>query len=125
MDMNFKPVQADDIEALTPFFCRRPNKACDSVVLDSFLWRDYYNVQFAVRDGKAVQWLMEEGGVKHSAMPVCEEQDLPHYFYEMVDYFNQELRLPFKIYLADEEAVDYLHLRDLPDFEADAPPFAE
>ena len=81
MDLNFKRIQADDIEALSPFFCRRPNKTCDSVALDSFLWRDYYNVQFAVSGGKAVQWLMEEDGVKHSAMPMCEEQDLPHYFY--------------------------------------------
>ena len=89
MSLDFKPIQADDIEALSPFFCRRPNKTCDSVALDSFLWRDYYHVQFAVSDGKAVQWLMEEDGVKHSAMPMCEEQDLPHYFYEMVDYFNQ------------------------------------
>ena len=117
MSLDFKPIQADDIEALSPFFCRRPNKTCDSVALDSFLWRDYYHVQFAVSDGKAVQWLMEEGGVKHSAMPMCEEQDLPHYFYEMVDYFNQELHVPFKIYLADEEAVDYLKLRESPDFE--------
>ena len=57
MSLDFKPIQADDIEALSPFFCRRPNKTCDSVALDSFLWRDYYHVQFAVSDGKAVQWL--------------------------------------------------------------------
>ena len=51
MSLDFKPIQAEDIEALSPFFCRRPNKTCDSVALDSFLWRDYYHVQFAVSDG--------------------------------------------------------------------------
>ncbi|MCD8223317.1 MAG: phosphatidylglycerol lysyltransferase domain-containing protein [Clostridiales bacterium] len=117
MDLNFKPIEAGDIEAISKYFCRRPNKTCDSVCLDSFLWRDYYHVQFAVSDGKALQWLMEEDGVKHSAMPMCTQEELPHYFYEMVDYFNKVLKLPFKVYLADEEAVEYLHLRESDDFE--------
>ena len=63
MEIPFKPIEAEDIKDLTPLFCQRPNKTCDSVALDSFLWRRYYHVQFAVRDGKAIQWLMEENGV--------------------------------------------------------------
>ena len=63
-----------------------------------------------------IQWLMEENGVKHSAMPMCKEEDLPHYFNEIVEYFNKVLKIPFKIYLADEEAVDYLKLRESEDF---------
>lgn len=59
---------------------------------------------------------MEENGVKHSAMPMCKEEDLPHYFNEIVEYFNKVLKIPFKIYLADEEAVDYLKLRESEDF---------
>ena len=80
MDLKFKPVEAEDIMEMTPLFCQRPNKTCDSVALDSFIWRYYYHVEFAIRDGKAIQWLMEENGVKHSAMPMCKEEDLPHYF---------------------------------------------
>ena len=44
MNLNFKPVEAEDLEKLNPFFCKRPNKTCDSVFLDSFIWREYYNV---------------------------------------------------------------------------------
>lgn len=117
MSLQFRPVQADDINKMSPFFCQRPNKTCDSVFLDSFIWREYYNVQFAVSDGKAIQWLMEENGVKHSAMPMCKEEELPRYFNEMVEYFNNELNLPFRIYLADEEAVDYLGLKESEDFK--------
>lgn len=116
MSLEFKPVQAEDIIKMAPFFGLRPNKTCDSVFLDSFIWREYYHVQFAISDGKAIQWVMEEDGVKHSAMPMCKEEELPHYFYEMVDYFNNVLGIPFKIYLADEEAVEYLHLRESDDF---------
>lgn len=117
MNLNFKRVEASDLVKLEPYFCRRPNKTCDSVFLDSFLWREYYHVRLAVSDGKAIQWLMEEDGVPHSAMPICAEEDLEHYFYEMVSYFNEVLNQPFKIYLADEEAVEALHLKESKDFE--------
>lgn len=117
MSLDFKPVEASDLAVLEPFFCRRPNKTCDSVFLDSFLWREYYHVRYAISDGNAIQWLMEDEGVTHSAMPICREEELPHYFYEMVEYFNRELKKPFKIYLADEEAVEYLHLKESEDFE--------
>lgn len=33
-----------------------------------------------------------------------------------VEYFNQVLHIPFKIYLADEEAVEFLHLKESEDF---------
>ena len=110
MDLQFKPVVAKDIERLTPFFALRPNKTCDSVFLDSFIWRDFYHIQCAVSDGKAVQFLMEKDGVTFSAMPMCKEEDLSHYFYEMVEYFNTVLKKPLRIYLADEEAVNDLKL---------------
>lgn len=110
MNLKFRPIEAKDIDLLAPFFSLRPNKTCDSVFLDSYLWRHYYHVQFAVSDGKAVQWLMRMDQKSHSAMPMCREEDLPHYFYEMVHYFNEELHEPFKIYLADEEAVLALNL---------------
>jgi len=112
MNIEFEKLKPEAVGRLSPFFCQRPNKACDSVFLDSFIWREYYNVRFAIRDGKAVQWLMEEDGVMHSAMPVCRKADLSYYFNEMVDYFNQELHRPFKINLADEEAVEYLKLKE-------------
>ncbi|MCD8369253.1 MAG: phosphatidylglycerol lysyltransferase domain-containing protein [Clostridiales bacterium] len=112
MNLNFKSLEAENVKEIIPFFELRPNKTCDSVFLDSFLWRKYYHVRYAISDNRAVQWLMDEEGVMHSAMPHCREEDLPHYFYEMVDYFNEVLHIPFKVYLADEEAVEYLHLRE-------------
>lgn len=110
MNLEFRSIEAKDIDLLAPYFNMRPNKTCDSVFLDSFLWRNYYDVKVAVSDGKAVQWLMKVDGQPHTAMPICKEEDLPHYFYEMVHYFNQVLNCPLRIYLADEEAVKALNL---------------
>ena len=44
MDLNFRPVEAEDMSRLRPFYGLRPNRTCDSVFLDSFLWKDYYKV---------------------------------------------------------------------------------
>ena len=108
--LEFKPITAGDIERLTPFFSLRANKTCDSVFLDSFLWRDAYKVQYAISEGKAVQWLMEDEGRVSTAMPLCREEELPYFFGQIVEYFNQELKKPLWIYLADAEAVEYLNL---------------
>ena len=110
MNLEFKPIQAEDIIRISEFVGLRPNKTCDSVALDSFLWREYYHVQFAISEGRAVQLLMERNGEPYSAMPLCREEDLEHFFYQMVEYFNQVLKKPLHIYLADEEAVRKLNL---------------
>ena len=110
MDLNFRPVEAEDMSRLRPFYGLRPNRTCDSVFLDSFLWKDYYKVECAVSEDKAVLWLMEKDGILSSAMPLCKEEDLPYFFYQMVDYFDNVLHKPFYISLADAEAVEYLNL---------------
>ena len=110
MDLNFRPVEAEDMSRLRPFYGLRPNRTCDSVFLDSFLWKDYYKVECAVSEDKAVLWLMEKDGILSSAMPLCKEEDLSYFFYQMVDYFDNVLHKPFYISLADAEAVEYLNL---------------
>ena len=40
----------------------------------------------------------------------AKEEDLPYFFYQMVDYFDNVLHKPFYISLADAEAVEYLNL---------------
>ena len=115
MNLNFKPVEAEDLEELNPFFCKRPNKTCDSVFLDSFIWREYYNVRYAVSDNKAILWLMDLDGKTGSAMPICSEEDLEYYFWKLVEYFNTEFKAPLYINLADEEAVEQLGLKNMPD----------
>ena len=115
MNLNFKPVEAEDLEELNPFFCKRPNKTCDSAFLDSFIWREYYNVRYAVSDNKAILWLMDLDGKTGSAMPICSEEDLEYYFWKLVEYFNTELKAPLYINLADEEAVEQLGLKNMPD----------
>lgn len=113
MNIEFKPVNVEAIKEITPFFGLRPNKTCDSVFLDHYLWKDYYQVKYAVWEGKAVLWLMEHDGGTGSAMPACGEEELADAFAALLRYFNQELGRPLRIHLADEEAVKSLHLREM------------
>ena len=83
---------------------------CDSVFLESYVWKDYYNVRYAIWENKALLWLMENEGRCFSAMPLCREEDLPGAFAAIEEYFNEELGYPLVINLADEYAVKYLNL---------------
>lgn len=120
MDLEFKRVGAEDLEYLSTFYGKRPNKTCDSVVFDSYLWGNPYRIRFAVSHGEAIQWLMEEKGVPCGAMPICPRERLPFYFRELQEYFNQVLKKPLLISLADAEAVAELGLAESADYSVEA-----
>lgn len=110
MDIQFQKLGAENFAELSKYYGRRHDNTCDSVMLDNFLWADYYHVHFCERDGKAVLWIMKILGKMYASLPVCAIEDMPHYFKEIEQYFNENLHLPLEIYLADQEAVDYLKL---------------
>lgn len=110
MELEFKKLSAENVEGLTKYYGRRPDRTCDSVILDNFLWSSYYHVHYAECEDRAVLWKMNIFGKQYAALPVCAMEDLPEFFYELERHFNQELKLPLEIYLADEAAVEYLNL---------------
>ena len=79
-------------------------------MLDSFLWREYYNVRFAIVDDKAALFRLTDDAVEYAAMPMCREEDLPYYVNLLKEYFNKKLGRPLQFFLADEEAVKFLNL---------------
>lgn len=110
MDIQFQKLGAENFAELSKYYGRRHDNTCDSVMLDNFLWADYYHVHFCERDDKAVLWIMKILGKMYASLPVCAIEDMPHYFKEIEQYFNDNLHLPLEIYLADQEAVDCLNL---------------
>lgn len=110
MYLNFKPISENDIEVITSYFKLRSNKVCDSVFLDTFLWKDFYNVKFAIWENKALFLIMQIDEDIFSALPMCKEENLKESFTILKKYFNESLNKKLKIYLADEEGVNYLNL---------------
>ena len=104
--LQFSEMRVEDSTRIAPFFYRRPNKTCDSCALDSYL--------IAEEEDKALFLLMDRDGEKYTAMPYCDEEALPVYFKRIEEYFNEVLKQPLKIYLADEEAIKFLTLEENP-----------
>ncbi len=110
MSLEFKKIDIGSMKEMLPFYAMRHNMTCDSVFLESFIWKDYYNVRYAIWENKALLWLMENDGRCFSAMPLCKDEDLADAFAEIEKYFNENLGYPLVINLADEYAVKYLNL---------------
>ena len=110
MNLEFKKITVEDSPVMMPYYNMRKNNTCDSVFLESFIWKEFYNVRYAIWEDKALLWLMEYNGKCFSAMPLCKEEDLPGAFGAIQQYFNEELGYPLVINLADEYAVKYLNL---------------
>lgn len=113
-DLVFKPLTAMDMQRYSKFFGLRDNKTCDSVGLEAFIWKQYYNVRVAVvrRDDEeiGILWLMGDEDRPFAAMPMCKAEDLEYCLRLEIDYFKYVLGAIFKINLADEAAVEALNL---------------
>lgn len=110
MCLNFKTISENDIETISYYFKLRSNKTCDSVFLDVYLWKDFYNVKFAIWEDKALLITMVIDGENYCALPFCKEEYLKDAFNVLIDYFNNKLNKKLKIYLADEEGLKSLNL---------------
>ncbi len=110
MNLEFKKLDAPSISFLTRYYGKRHDRTCDSVILDNFLWADYYHVHYAVCGDEAVLWTMNIFGKQYAALPVCKMEDMPRYFQILERHFNETLGLPLVIYLADEAGVEFLNL---------------
>lgn len=116
MDLEFHRPKAEESREIAPFYFLRDNKTCDSGVLDTYLWAEYYDTKISVVDNAAVLTVMRNGDEHFAAMPYCKAEDLEKYFKLSEKYFNEVLKKPLKIYLADQEAVEYLCLSENPDY---------
>lgn len=110
MRLEFCELDAESVDKLTPYYGKRHDQTCDSTIFDSYLWGEYCDVRYCIRDNKAVLWLLTVEEKKFAALPVCSMEDLPVYMAELEQYFNEELHIPLEIHLADEPAVEYLKL---------------
>lgn len=109
MCLNFKPITQNDISRILPYFNLRSNKTCDSVFLDVFLWKDYYDVKYSINDEALFLTLNIDGEI-YASLPICKEENLSSSFYKLKDYFNKTLNKKLKIYLADEKGISILNL---------------
>ena len=114
--IDFHKPTFDEASELSKVYALRANKTCDSTVLDTYIWKDLYNTKVYFEDDAALILMKDDKGY-FAAMPYCSEDKIPEYFELLKEYFNEELKSPLRIDLADEDALKALGLFDDPAFE--------
>ena len=111
MNLEFKEITVEDSPVMLPYYNMRKNNTCDSVFLESFIWKEFYNVRYAIWEEKApaladgIQWKM--------FFPPClfvKKRICLGLFRPFRSILMHELGYPLVINLADEYAVKYLDL---------------
>lgn len=105
----------EEAAKLSEIYALRDNNTCDSTVLDTYIWKKFYNIEVYLEDEAAIILMHDEKGY-FAAMPYCREEELPKYFSLLKQYFNEELKEPLRIDLADEMSLNILGLCDDPEF---------
>lgn len=105
----------EEAAKLSEIYALRDNNTCDSTVLDTYIWKKLYNTEVYLEDEAALILMHDEKGY-FAAMPYCREEELPKYFSLLKQYFNEELKEPLRIDLADEMSLNILGLCDDPEF---------
>lgn len=49
--LSFKPIQTTDFPLLKPYFQASPGRLCDTTPGSTFIWRDLYQVEYAIYNG--------------------------------------------------------------------------
>ncbi len=120
--LSFIDFTADDVVELAPYFSLRPNKGSYSVPIMGYIYSSHYPLKYCrMDDGLLI--IYSHDGETGALMPYCREESLPACFRRLEKYFNEELKQPLLVVLADEEG--YEVLRDagcLADYECNEVP---
>ena len=89
--MDYRPLTAEDVILLAPFYTLRPNRSCDSAPLDQYLYRNFYQVKYCQVEDALFLMFMDgseeadpDGTAKsvtpeiYGFLPYCREEDLAH-----------------------------------------------
>ena len=107
--MDFQKITIERIAQIEKYYTLRPNKSCDSSVLDAFLWKQYFHTEYCIWEGRALLTRMQRGGKRYFSIPYCREEDLVAAFAALEQY-AERAGIPFVIEEADEHSVALLDL---------------
>ncbi len=68
--MHFTRLQLEDIETVRPFFDGINPKTCDYTIGTIMMWRDYFNVEYAIEDGMLFSRMHTTEGEYYYNLPV-------------------------------------------------------
>ena len=109
MNYEIKELIPEDYEELKQYFLLRNAGTCENIILDTYLWKNYYQTKYIKWD-KGIVWIYSNKDEVFTWTPLSKDEDLKEGFEFVQKYFNEELGQKLKMYLVDEEAVKILDL---------------
>ena len=101
--LSFKPLHLSDLPALKPYFTTNPGRLCDSTPGSTFIWRDMYQVEYALCDGSLYfKVLAPDLGV---TFPLPLGGDRATHLKRIADYCCKQ-GLPLSFYPVPKEELD-------------------
>lgn len=85
---------------LKKYAALRPIYISEGQFLNHFIWSDFYDTKYIVKDSYLF-FLLTINGRLSTMMPYCRQEDIETSFWQMKDYFNNALGIPMTMYLAD------------------------
>ncbi len=107
-DFEFKRFDGEAAAEYFDYFYIRPNKSCDTIPLDCFIWSNIINSEYCILDNRCFLMRDSGNGMFVGCTPYCREEELVYYFKLQEKYYNRVLKIPFTAYLQDAEGVEYL-----------------
>lgn len=104
---DFKALTAESFPVINQYLNLRPTFIAERQFVNQYIWAGFYDTTYAINE-KALFYKIKVFGDDGCFMPFCKEEDMVSSFLEIKDYFNNELKKPLKMYLADETFVQTL-----------------
>lgn len=104
---DFKKLTAESFPIINQYVNLRPTYIAERQFVNQYIWSGFYDTTYATNE-KALFYKIKAYGDDGCFMPFCKSEDMLSSFLEIKDYFNNELKKPLKMYLADETFVQAL-----------------
>ena len=108
MSLEFLPITPMCQDVINKYSSLRPLYISEGHFLNQFLWKGYYQTLFHVNDDFLFFKITSLDGQTGCFVPFCQKEHLVDAFLSIEQYFHQELHLPLRMYLVDEEALTLL-----------------
>lgn len=107
MQTEFKELSADIYPLFREYANKRDMFITESQFINQFIWSGFYNSSY-YNDDKFLFLKVNVLEKEAAFMPLCKKEDIITSFNKVKQIFNEDLKLPLKMYLVDEEFVETL-----------------
>ncbi|MCL1858476.1 MAG: phosphatidylglycerol lysyltransferase domain-containing protein [Oscillospiraceae bacterium] len=104
----FKKLELSDIKIIKPYFSLSQNRACDNTVGGTFIWRDFFCMEYAVYKQNFIfkgKFNIDDKNIIVFAMPLGKNIDDITESFRQIELYCKKNKIPMILCLATEEDI--------------------